>query len=270
MSAPRLHALAPSASAGVLLLAGLVRGPTELTIYAAASTRDALRAIEAKYTKDERARLVFNFGSSGDLARQIIAANKADVFLSADEKEMDRVALEELLLEGSRKPLLSNQLVVIEPIDPRDPEHSLFTQPFTIEQLARAEIERLSLANVEAVPAGRYAREWLEKKGRWKEIQHKVLPAIDVRAALAAVESAAAQAGIVYRTDAALSKRVRVVHAVPLEEGPRISYPVAVLRDRPHVDEAKRFVEYLAGPVAREVFEQQGFMLLVPRVPEEK
>ncbi len=244
--------------------------PVEITVYAAASTRDALQAIDAKYSKENKVKLVFNFGSSGDLSKQIIAANKADVFLSADEKEMDRVAAEKLVLDGTRRPLLSNQLVVIEPIDPQKPEYSVFSTPFSVEQLARPEVQRLSLANVETVPAGRYAKEWLEKKEQWTAVKDRVLPALDVRAALAAVESAGAQAGIVYRTDVTRSKQARIVYTVPIEDGPKISYPVAVLQDRPHVDEAKAFVAFLSGPVAREVFDENGFIVLVPKITPDK
>jgi molybdate transport system substrate-binding protein len=241
--------------------------PVELTVYAAASTRDALQAIAAEYEKNHDVELVFNFGSSGDLAKQILAANKADLLLSADEVEMDRVAEEELVLEGSRKALLSNQLVVVEPIDPEQPDVSLFTRPFSAEQLARSEVTRLALANVDTVPAGRYAKEWLRKVKQWDAVEGKVLPAVDVRAALAAVESGGAQAGIVYRTDAARSKKARIAFAVPIEDGPKISYPLAVLRDRPHTEEAKAFAQYLVGQAAREIFERNGFVMLVPKPP---
>src|SRR5262249_28314280 len=117
-------------------------------------------------------------------------------------------------------------------------------------------------ANTETVPAGRYAKEWLDKKGQWKALEGRVLPGVDVRAALAAVEAAGAQAGIVYRTDAARSKKGRGVFAGPLEDGPEITYPVAVLKDRPHAAEAKAFVEYLGSTTARELFEQNGFIVL--------
>src|SRR5437773_2358437 len=89
--------------------------PAEITVYAAASLRESLTEIAADYEKSTGTRIVFNFGSSGDLSKQIIAANKADLFFSADEKEMDKVAAEKLLDESTRKSLLSNQLVVIEP-----------------------------------------------------------------------------------------------------------------------------------------------------------
>ncbi len=245
--------------------------PTELTIYAAQSTRDALAAIQKQYAEIAPSiQLVFNFGSSGDLSRQIIAAAKADVFLSADERELDRVAAEKLVLEGTRRDLLSNQLVVIEPVDSEHPEASIFSNPFTPSQIARPEVKLLSLANVDTVPAGRYAKAWLEKTGTWKDVSGRVLPGVDVRAALGAVEAAGAQAGIVYKTDVARSKKARIVFAVPLEEGPKITYPVAVIAGRPAEKEARAFVDYIGSPAARASFEGFGFVFLPPANPVRK
>jgi molybdate transport system substrate-binding protein len=232
----------------------------EIVVYAATSTRDALQAVERIYERDHAVDLVFNFGSSGDLANQIVAAAKADVFLSADEREMDKVGAAGLVVPGTRRPLLSNQLVVIEPVG----EASRFTLPFDAAQLATARIRRLSLGNVETVPAGRYAKAWLEARGVWPAVAERVLPGIDVRAALAAVESAAADAGIVYRTDVARSAKARVVYAVPVEEGSKIAYPVAVIAPEPTADraQARAFIEFLGSPSARTVFEDAGFVAL--------
>lgn len=227
----------------------------EVVVYAATSTRDVLLELEEDYERSHGVELTFNFGSSGDLARQIVAAAQADVFLSADEQEMDRVEAAELLLAGTRRSLLSNQLVVVEPAD----SPSCFAAPFDPAQLARPEVERLSLADVESVPAGRYAKAWLEGRGIWDAVVSRVLPGVDARAALAAVESGGAQAGIVYRSDAARSSRARIVHEVPLDEGPEISYPVAVLADRTHAAQARAFAEFLASPAARATFEARGF-----------
>jgi molybdate transport system substrate-binding protein len=240
----------------------------EITVYAAASLRDSLQAIAADYDKANGTKIVFNFGSSGDLARQILAASKADLFFSADEKEMDRVAADGRIEESSRRIVLSNQLVVIEPIDPEHPEASIFKKPFEVEELARPEVRRLSLADTATVPAGRYAKAWLEKKGVWDRVKDRVLPGVDVRAALAAVESAGADAGIVYRTDAAVSKKARVVYAVPIAEGPAISYVLAVLKDRPRAREAHGLAEYLAGPQSRAVFVRFGFVVPEPEHKE--
>lgn len=234
--------------------------PVEVVVYAATSTRDALQSLEASYERDHGVDLVFNFGSSGDLSKQIIAAAKADVFLSADDKEMDKVEEAKLVAAGARQALLSNQLVVVEPAD----APSIFTTPFEPSQLADPKVERLSLGNVETVPAGRYAKAWLEKTGTWKDVSDRVLPGVDVRAALAAVESAGAQAGIVYRTDVARSKKARIVFAVPIDQGPKISYPVATIAGRPADTQARAFVDFLASPSARTVFEEFGFIFLPP------
>jgi molybdate transport system substrate-binding protein len=128
--------------------------PVELVVYAATSTRAALQAFERPYESAHGVDLVFNFGSSGDLSKQIVVAAKADVFLSADEKEMDAVEAAGLVANGTRRRLLSNQLVVVEPAD----GPSVFSEPFEPSQLASPAVELLSLGNVETVPAGRYAK----------------------------------------------------------------------------------------------------------------
>lgn len=235
---------------------------TELVVYAAASTRDALRELATLYESTHPIDLVLCFGASGDLANQIAAAAKADVFLSAGEEEMDRLEDAGLLAAGSRRALLSNQLVVIEPTGAA----SIFRAPFAAAQLTEPAVRRLSLANVEAVPAGRYAKAWLEEAGIWPSVSVKVLPGVDVRAALAAVESGGADAGIVYRSDAALSPHVRIVHAVPREAGPAIAYPAAAVSGRPAEVQARALLGFLASPQAAAVFERHGF--LVPPTPE--
>lgn len=224
-------------------------------MYAAASTREALQAIALEFELGTGVQVVYNFGSSGDLAQQILAAAKADVFLSAGGAEMDKVETAGLVAPRTRHDLLSNQLVVIETVDGR----SIFTVPFDAAQLASDRVKRLSIANVETVPAGRYAKSWLEAQGVWPAVQARVLPGVDVRAALAAVESGGAQVGIVYRTDVARSAKARIAFAVPVEEGPRIRYPIAVLAPRPHEPEARRFVDFTDSAAAREAFARYGF-----------
>lgn len=232
----------------------------ELAVYAATSTRDALGALEPVYERDHPVDLVFNFGGSGDLAKQIVAAAKADVFLSAGAKEMDEVEAARLVAPGTRRDLLANQLVVIEPIG----DASVFRAPFAPAQLAQAAVTRLSLANTETVPAGRYARAWLAQVGVWPAVEARVLPGVDVRAALAAVESGGATAGIVYRTDVARSTKARIVHAVPLAEGPRVVYPLAVMSGRPREAEARAFAGFLTTDTARAAFEAAGFLVPEP------
>jgi molybdate transport system substrate-binding protein len=249
--------------ARLVLLAGALSGsaassaaaePPEIMIYAAASLRDALQALAPACEPVASARLVFNFGASNDLARQILAAQKADIFFSADEDWMDRVSEQGLVDAASRRSLLSNRLVVVVPLD----------RPATLsasDALTAPNVVRISLADPEAVPAGKYARTWLEKTGHWAAVQAKVVPALDVRAVLAAVESGAVDAGVVYRTDAAVSKDVRIAYEVPEAEGPRISYAVAVLEDRPQHETARRVLDCLAGDEALRTFETFGFQV---------
>ena len=234
--------------------AGPDDAPPELTVYAAASLRDALEELAPRCQQALGVRLALNLGASSDLARQIVAANKADVFVSADEAWMDHVARAGLVDEVSRRVFLSNRLVVIAPAGSR-------LAVASARDLARAPAARISMASPEAVPAGRYARAWLEHAGVWPAVRERVLPGVDVRAALAAVESGGAELGIVYRTDAAISRRVRVLHEVSEAEGPRIAYTIAALGERPHLEGARRVASWLAGPDTRPVFERLGFVV---------
>jgi molybdate transport system substrate-binding protein len=230
----------------------------EIVIYAAASLRDALQAMAPACEKASGVRLVFNFGASNDLARQIVAADKADIFFSADESWMDKVSAEGLVDTESRRTLLSNRLVVVAASD-------VSYSVASASELARAPARLISLANPEAVPAGKYAKAWLEQQGQWDAVRARVLPGVDVRAALAAVESGAADLGIVYATDAALSGKVRVLYTVPEGEGPLIGYPIAAMRNRPLLEKSRAVVSWMSGGEAREVFERFGFVFLGSR-----
>ncbi|HYV84334.1 MAG TPA: molybdate ABC transporter substrate-binding protein [Patescibacteria group bacterium] len=229
----------------------------EIVVDAAASLRNALQAIGPACEKQAGVRLVFNFGASNDLARQILAANKADVFFSADEPLMDKVAGEGLVDAASRRSLLSNRLVVIVPLD----SHLSVAGPA---DLAAPAVKRIALADPNAVPAGKYARAWLEKAHQWEAVQDRVVPTVDVRAALAAVEAGGVEVGVVYSTDAAISKKVRVEYQVPDGDAPLISYPVAALKGRPQQDAARRVVDCLAGAEAVKTFEAFGFIVRHP------
>jgi molybdate transport system substrate-binding protein len=232
---------------------GAARAPArEVTVYAAASLRDALQEIAPACEDAAGGRFVFNFGGSNDLARQIVAANKADVFFSADESWMDHVASEGLVDPASRRTLLSNRLVVVIP----EGSTRAIASP-----AALAAVRRLALANPDAVPAGRYAKAWLEKAGVWTKVSDRVVSFPDVRATLAAVESGVVDAGVVYRTDARIAHHARVVLEVPEEDGPHIAYVVAALQGRPSIEAARRAIDCFAGPGARAVFERLGFVV---------
>lgn len=229
--------------------------PVELELYAAASLRDVLGELAPELERATGVRLVVNLGASSTLARQIVAANKADIFFSADQAWMDHVAAAGLVDTVSRRTPLSNRLVVVVPAD-----RGLEVR--SAADLGAAGVRRLALASPETVPAGKYAKAWLESQGQWAVVADRVVPALDVRAALAAVESGAVDVGIVYRTDAAGSKRVRVAFEVSAAEGPPISYALAAMADRPHRERARAVVEWLCGPRAAASFERHGFVAL--------
>jgi molybdate transport system substrate-binding protein len=162
---------------------------------------------------------------------------------------MEELEEARLVRHGERVNLLSNRLVVVVP---RDSDLTVGAA----RDLMR--VRRLALGDPEAVPAGIYARRWLQGRGVWEALRDRVVPTLDVRAALAAVEAGAADAGIVYGTDAAISRRVRVALEVPADEAPRIVYPAAVL-ESPGRPEARAFLEHLRSPEARSVFIRFGF-----------
>jgi molybdate transport system substrate-binding protein len=122
-------------------------------------------------------------------------------------------------------------------------------------------VVRIALADPQAVPAGVYAREFLQKQNLWNAIEPKVVPTANVRGALAAVESGDVEAAIVYKTDAAISKRVKIAYEVSGEDAPKISEPMAVLKDSPEPGGAKRFLHYLDSPEAGKVFAEFGFIV---------
>lgn len=228
--------------------------PVELQIYAAASLRDGLETLAPAIEQATGTRLVLNLGASSDLARQILAADRADLFFSADEMWMDRVAASGLVDATSRCSPLSNRLVVVVPL-------GSVLAIRSAADLASPAIERLSLADPEAVPAGKYAKAWLAASGIWSAVAGRVVPALDARAALVAVESGAIDAGVVYRSDAALSRRVRVAFEVPLGESPRISYAVAAMAARPRLAAARAVAAWLCGPQAAAGFARFGFVV---------
>jgi molybdate transport system substrate-binding protein len=240
------------------LAAAVPAAAAEVDVFAAASLTDALKEIATAYEKATGDKLVFNFGASSTLARQIQEGAPADVFFSADEAKMDGLEKGGLLAKGTRRSLLSNALVVVVPLD----SSLKINSP---EDLAAAKVKALALAETQSVPAGIYAKEWLQAQKLWSRVSSKVIPTENVRAALAAVESGNADAGIVYKTDAGISKKVKIAYEVPAASGPKISYPLAVIAESKHQEAARKLLAYLESPPALEAFRRYGF--LVPSSP---
>ena len=227
----------------------------QVTVFAAASLAESLKEIATAYEKQTGDKIVFNFAASGPLARQIEEGAPADIFFSADEARMDALDKKGLIVKETRRSRLSNLLVIVTVAD----SSLAIASP---KDLAMPKVKRLALGDPKAVPAGTYAREYLTRLELWPDVEKKVVPCENVRAVLAAVESGNVDAGIVYKTDAAISKQVRVAFEVAPKDGPQISYPLALVKDSPQPAAARKHLEYLAGPAAGEVFTHRGFILL--------
>jgi molybdate transport system substrate-binding protein len=240
----------------ILLLLSVPVSAADLQVFAAASLTDALREISAEYEKTATGdKPVLNLGASSTLARQIQEGAPADLFLSADEAKMDGLEKRKLLLPGTRRSVLSNTLVVVVPVD----SNLKISGPA---DLAAASVRAIAIAEPQSVPAGIYAKEYLKRKGLWNKVIDRVVPTENVRAALAAVESGNVDAGIVYKTDAGISKKVRIAYEVPKAEAPNISYPFAVLADSERKEAARRFLDFLISPPSLAVFRKYGFLVI--------
>ena len=242
---------------GVAAVLAALSGParaapdSDITIFAAASTNNAITEIAAAWKAAGNGHVRAVFASSGVLARQIDNGAPADLFLSANVKWMDWLAGRGLLA-GEPVTLFGNSLVLIQPTDAA-------AQLGLNDSLADAlDGERLAVGDPDHVPAGIYARTALERMGLWAGLEPRMVRMQNVRAALLLVERGEAMAGIVYASDAAISNSVRVADSIAPKIGPPIVYPAAVLRDG-RTDAARRFLDHLGTPEARAIFRRHGF-----------
>ena len=238
----------------ILMLAATVSQAAQVTVFAAASLTDSLKQIAADYGKTSGDNIIFNFAASGTLSRQIEAGAPADIFFAADETKADALEKKGLLVSGTRKSVLGNSLVIVTPTD-----SAMIHSP---SDLTNAAIQHLAIGEVKTVPCGTYAKAYLEKSSLWPAVESKAVPCESVRAVLAAVESGNVEAGFVYKTDAAISKKVKVTYEVPVADAPKISYPLALLKDAPQPEAAKKFIAYLDSEAATAVFKKFGFVVL--------
>lgn len=239
---------------GAALIVSASLYATEVTVFAAASLTDSLKEIAAAYQKESGDKIIFNFAASSTLARQIEEGGPADIFFSADEAQMNRLETKGLIDPATRKSRLGNSLVVVVPSDST-------LQIKSASDLTNAGIQQIALADPRAVPAGVYAKGWLTRQQLWPAVEPKVVPTENVRAALAAVASGNVELGVVYKTDAAISKNVKVAYEVPRADAPDISYPMALVKGSPQPEAAKKFLDYLSSEEAGQVFTRFGFLL---------
>jgi len=226
----------------------------EVKVFAAASLTESLRQVADNYKRRRGDKIIFNFAGSSILARQIREGAPADIFFSADEHQMNALEAKGLIEKSTRKSRLSNSLVIVVAA-----EHgAAISAP---QDLARPVIRRIALGDPKAVPIGIYAREYLQMEKLWTDVSRKIIATENVRAALAAVEAGNADASIVYKTDAAISTKVRVVFEVPRDKGPKISYPVALVADSKQKRAANEFLSYVNSADAAAVFKKFGFLV---------
>lgn len=226
-----------------------------LTVFAAASLTDVMKDIDAAWQAAGHAKLRMSFASSSTLARQIEQGAGANLFASADELWMDDLAKHDMIAPGSRRTLLGNSLVLVMEAD-RVRKVTIGPQ-FDLAGLL-GQGGRLAVGDPSNVPAGIYARQALQKLGLWQSVEAHLAPSDSVRGALLLVERGEAQAGIVYATDAAVSKGVAVAGAFPDSSHDPITYPFAVVKsgDTP---QARALLDFLSGDPARQLFEKRGF-----------
>ena len=229
--------------------------PVELNISAAVSMKDALAEIQTNYQKKApHVKLVYNLGASGSLQKQIEQGAPADIFISAAPKQMNELEAKNLVIKATRKNLLENKLVLIAP---KDSTLSISK----LEDLQNDTVKQISIGETKVVPAGQYAEQALKKLGVWDKVQRKIVFAKDVRTVLTYVDTGNVDAGLVYKTDAAASKKVKILAIAPDGSHAPIIYPAAVLTGTKNQKAAEEFLSYLAGPECKSVFEKHSFVM---------
>ena len=226
----------------------------KLLILAAASTTDVIEELRAEFIKhNPEVTIRASYAASSTLAKQIEAGAEADLFLSASEEWADVLAKKNLI--ARRHAALGNQLVLIVPTASK-------LKITGLSDLIKPEVRRLALADPQGVPAGIYARQALEKEKLWDQVRGKVAGADDVRQALTFVATGAAEAGIVYTTDAQAEPKVRVVSKIDAKLSAPIRYPLVLLKHGEGNPAAVGFYDFLASAEAANVFRQRGFVIL--------
>lgn len=230
-----------------------------VTVFAAASLSDALTDVGKAYQAKGGTLPSLSYAASSVLARQIEASGGADIFISADTDWMEYLDTRGLIAHETRKNLLGNHLVLIAPSD----ANVAITIAPHFDLLGALHGGRLSIADPDTVPAGKYARTALTTLGVWNSVVNHTVNAENVRVALAYVARGEAPLGIVYTTDALGEKRVHVVGTFPDNTHAAIVYPAALTRDAK--PDAKAFLDFLSGPEATAIFEKDGFIILGAR-----
>lgn len=243
---------------GLLIQSATIQSATaaeQVTVFAAASLTNALEEIAKDYEQGKEVKIVSSFASSSTLARQIEQGAPADIFVSADQKWMDYLNDKKDIESASRVTLLGNELVLIAPKGSKITEVVIDRQTHWIKLLDGG---RLSVGDPDHVPVGHYAKEALQNLGAWATVEPLLARAENVRSALFLVERGEAPLGIVYASDAMISKKVQLVGRFPVDSYKSVEYPAAIIKGKsnPVVD---GFFHYLSSDQAKTVFQRYGF-----------
>lgn len=229
-----------------------------ITVFAAASMKNALDEVDAAYTAKTGIKITASYAASSALAKQIEQGAPADVFVSADTDWMDYALSKKTINESSRVNLLGNSIVLIAPKD-SEIGNVTISQGFDLAKLAGD--GRIATGDVKSVPVGKYAKAALGKLGAWQSAEPKFAMAESVRAALTLVARGEANLGIVYSTDAKVEPGVKVVGTFPADSHPTIIYPVAAtMTAKP---ETNAYLAFLRTSAAKTIFEKYGFKFLI-------
>ena len=249
MKAWKIHACLVA----ILSVSSAANAATELKVYAASSMTNAVNDIAQQFETKYDVTVTPVYGGSSSIARQILNGAPADIFISANTKWMDYLVKSKAVKNDSVTNLVQNSLVLIAPkastIEPFD-----FSDANAWNQALEG--NRLALGNPVSVPAGMYAKESLTNLGVWKKLERQIAPAKNVRLALALVERGEAPLGVVYKTDALLTDKVKVVGEFANDTHADIIYPAAIVKDS---TQSEQFFEYLKSDDAKKVFSQYGF-----------
>jgi molybdate transport system substrate-binding protein len=235
-------------------LAHVAAQAKDVTVFAAASLKNALDDVAAVWMRETGKKTVISYAASNVLAKQIEAGAPADIFFSADLDWMDYVASKNLIDPKSRIHLLANSLVLVAPKD----SNVQVSLQSGIDLASILGSGRLAMGNVDAVPAGKYGKAGLEHLRAWDGVKGKIAQAENVRAALLLVSRGEAPLGIVYKTDAVSDPNVKIVASFPAESHPPIVYPVALTKESTNADAAELLV-FMRSAKAQPLFEKQGF-----------
>ncbi|WGD53233.1 molybdate ABC transporter substrate-binding protein [Bradyrhizobium sp. CB1650] len=229
-----------------------------ITVFAAASMKNALDEVDAAYTAKTGIKFSVSYAASSVLARQIDQGAPADVFVSADTDWMDYATSKKAINEQTRVNLLGNSIVLIAPKDSRINDVTI-ANGFDLAKLAGD--GRIATGDVKSVPVGKYAKAALEKLGAWQAAEAKFAMAESVRAALTLVARGEAALGIVYSTDAKVEPGVKIVGTFPADSHPAIIYPVAATTTAK--PETNAYLAFLRSSVAKTILEKYGFKFLI-------